>query len=113
MKKTKRNFIKLVDEIKDNGEVVYKTYITPSFIPMRKILDATEILSGNDDYNDAQLFDVMLDFIVDIYQNQFTKEDLLEKLHAPDAINEIESQISFVAEGQLSDERKKELERII
>ena len=55
----------------------------------------------------------MLDMVVDIYNNQFTKDDLLDRLHAPDAVEELQGQIEFIAQGQMDEERKKELARII
>lgn len=50
--------------------------------------------------------DQMLDMVVDIYNNQFTKDDLLDRLHAPDAVEELQQQIQFIAQGQMDEERK-------
>ncbi len=60
-----------------------------------------------------QLFDMMIDFVVSVYENQFTRDDVLDRLHAPDATEELQSQIQFVAQGQMGDERKKELKKMI
>jgi hypothetical protein len=47
--------------------------------------------------------DQMLDMVVDIYNNQFTKDDLLDRLHAPDAVEELQQQIQFIAQGQMDE----------
>ena len=118
----KRNFIKLTQiDKKGNavtdteGNAKYDTFITPTQIPFRKIYDAADLMDGEGegDKSSKEGFDEMLDMVVDIYNNQFTKDDLLDRLHAPDAIEELNGQIEFIAQGQMDDERKKELARII
>ena len=118
----KRNFIKLTQiDKKGNavtdteGNAKYDTFITPTQIPFRKIYDAADLMDGEGegDKSSKEGFDEMLDMVVDIYNNQFTKDDLLDRLHAPDAIEELQQQIQFIAQGQMDDERKKELARII
>ncbi|MFE5428168.1 phage tail assembly chaperone G [Peribacillus simplex] len=42
-----------------------------------------------------------------MYNKQFTKEDLFNGLHAPDAIQTLQEQIIFVAQGRQNDETKK------
>jgi hypothetical protein len=106
------NFIKLAKE-STNGEIEYKTYVTPAFIPFTMLYEATDIMSGLEDKSEREAMDVMLDYVVRIYQNQFTKEELLQGLSAPEAIQTIQQQIEFVASGQLDDARKKELKEIL
>lgn len=118
---TKRNFIKLVkldDEgkakVNADGDVQYETFITPTMIPFRKIYDAADLMDGQDKGDSAQeSMDEMLDMVVDIYGGQFTKDDLLDRLNAPDAVDELTQQIEFIAQGQMDDERKKELAQMI
>ena len=119
---TKRNFIKLIQIDKkgnavtdSEGNAKYDTFITPTHIPFRKIYDAADLMdeSSNEENSAQENIDQMLDMVVDIYNNQFTKDDLLDRLHAPDAIEELQQQIQFIAQGQMDDERKKELARII
>ena len=45
-------------------------------------------MDGASDENTSaqENIDQMLDMVVDIYNNQFTKDDLLDRLHAPDAV---------------------------
>ncbi|MGX0210222.1 phage tail assembly chaperone G [Staphylococcus epidermidis] len=118
----KRNFIKLVQVDKKGnavtdteGNAKYDTFITPTQIPFRKIYDAADLMDdASDEETSAQEnIDQMLDMVVDIYNNQFTKDDLLDRLHAPDAVEELQQQIQFIAQGQMDEERKKELARII
>lgn len=117
---TKRNFIKLV-QVDNKGKAVldsdgnpkYDTFITPAQIPFRMIYNATDLMDGSDEESSKQSMDEMLDLVVNIYQKQFTKDDLLDRLHAPDAVDELTQQIEFIAQGQMDDERKKELAQMI
>lgn len=118
----KRNFIKLT-QINDKKEPItdsegnpkHDTYLTPTQIPFRKIYDAADLMDGasNETASAQQNMDQMLDMVVDIYGNQFSKDDLLDRLHAPDAVEELQQQIEFIAQGQMDDERKKELAKMI
>ena len=118
----KRNFIKLTQIDKKGNAVTYSegnakfdTYITPTQIPFRKIYDASDLMDGESDESTSvkENIDQMLDMVVDIYNNQFTKDDLLDRLHAPDAVEELQQQIQFIAQGQMDEERKKQLAKMI
>jgi len=104
----KRNFIKLIKEIKKDGTPVFDTYLTPTQIPFRKIYDAADFMDGasSEETSAQQNMDQMLDMVVNIYDNQFTKDDLLDGLHAPDAVEELREQISFIAQGNGRREKK-------
>lgn len=117
----KRNFIKLVKvdkkgnlETDTEGNPKYDTFLTPTQIPFRKIYDAADLMDTQEETKSTkENMDEMLDMVVDIYNKQFTKNDLLDRLHAPDAVEELQQQIEFIAQGQLDDERKKELAKMI
>src|SRR5699024_1965847 len=118
----KRNFIKLIQiDKKGNavtdteGNAKFDTYITPTQIPFRKIYDAADLMDGASDENTSaqENIDQMLDMVVDIYNNQLTKEKLLDRVQEPDAVKELQGKIKFIAQGQMDEERKKELARII
>ncbi|HJA89837.1 MAG TPA: hypothetical protein H9948_03505 [Candidatus Jeotgalibaca merdavium] len=118
----KRNFIKLIQiDKKGNavtdteGNAKYDTFITPTQIPFRKIYDAADLMDGAEDENTSaqENIDQMLDMVVDIYNNQFTKDDLLDRLHAPDAVEELQQQIQFIAQGQMDEQRQKKLAQMI
>ncbi|TDM35190.1 phage tail assembly chaperone G [Macrococcoides canis] len=116
----KRNFIKLVENVQEvvekNAEPKFKTFVTPSFIPLRKIYDATDIqneLENNNNLTEREQMDMMLDMVVDIYGKQFTKNELLEGLHSPDAGVELMEQMEWVVQGKMDEARKKELAKMI
>jgi hypothetical protein len=53
------------------------------------------------------MIEKMLDFVAnDLYKGQFTKEDLINGLHAPEAVEILLEQLLFVANGQQTDETK-------
>ena len=118
----KRNFIKLVQVDKKGnavtdteGNAKFDTFITPTQIPFRKIYDAADLMDGASDVekSEQENIDQMLDMVVDIYNHQFTKDYLLDRLHAPDAVEELQQQIEFIAQGQMDEERQKKLAQMI
>ncbi|MEK5524144.1 phage tail assembly chaperone G [Heyndrickxia sp. FSL W8-0423] len=117
MANLKRNMIELVKEVKE-GEVVTEKYLTPVFIPLSVVYEALDLvetidksLSGEIDANEEiDLMDQLLNFVSSkLYGNQFTKDELFNGLHGPDAIETLQEQILFIARGRQSDETKKYL----
>ncbi|WP_062105211.1 phage tail assembly chaperone G [Bacillus niameyensis] len=109
MANLKRNMIELVEEVKE-GEIVTKKYLTPVFIPFAVVYEAMDLMneSENEKTSERDLMDKMMTFVADrVYGGQFTKEDLMNKLHAPDAIGTLQDQVMFIAQGQQNDETKK------
>lgn len=111
MANLKRNMIELVKEVKE-GEIVTEKYLTPVFIPLSVVYEAMDLTAelDNEDNKTSEkdMIDKLLDFVANkIYKDQFTKEDLTNGLHAPDAINALQAQILFIAQGQQTDETKK------
>ncbi|WP_412177911.1 phage tail assembly chaperone G [Priestia flexa] len=42
-----------------------------------------------------------------MYKDKFTREELIDGLHAPEAVETLQNQILFVAQGYQTDETKK------
>ena len=113
MTKLKRNYITLVKEVKE-GEVITQTYTTPVFIPFEIIYEAVDIMAGLEAGSQTLKEQVrtFTHFIAkDIYKDQFTVEELIGGLHAPDAVEILRSQIRFVSDGYQSEETKKYMEK--
>lgn len=112
MANLKRNMIELVKEVKE-GEVITQKYLTPPFIPLSVVyqaIDLTAEMAKKTVVNEKEIIDKLLDFVAnDVYKGQFTKEELINGLHAPDAIEVLQQQILFVSRGYQSDETKKYL----
>lgn len=114
MANLKRNMIELVKDVRE-GEIVTEKYLTPVFIPFSVVYEAIdmtqEIDNSEENKNPAsekELIEKLLDFVANkIYNKQFTKEELFNGLHAPDAIQTLQEQIIFVAQGRQTDETKK------
>lgn len=117
MAQLKRNMIELIknpEEANNGGEVEIERYWTPVHLPLKVMYEAVDlseemakIEEGNSKKTFKDALDLMMDFIANrAYNNQFTKEDLMERLHAPDAINTLQEQIAFIASGQQSDDTK-------
>ncbi|MGG3383082.1 phage tail assembly chaperone G [Heyndrickxia faecalis] len=111
MANLKRNMIELVTDVKE-GEIITKKYLTPPFIPLSVVYEALDLEGELQDRKTSpkETFDKMLDFVATkIYNGQFTKEDLFNGLHAPDAANILREQVLFVAQGRQNEETKKYL----
>ena len=114
MANLKRNMIELVKEVKE-GEIVTQKYLTPVFIPMSVVyeaIDMTEEIEKSEGDKKAgsekELLEKLMNFVAEkVYNKQFTKEELFNGLHAPDAIQTLQEQIIFVAQGRQTDETKK------
>lgn len=104
----KRNMIELVKEVKGD-EVITERYWTPPFIPFSVVYEAVDLAKKIDEgeMSDVEMFDLLIDFVVDrIYNNQFTKEELMNGIHAPDAVRILQEQVIFVSQGQQSSDTK-------
>ena len=103
LKRNKIQLLKNVEEVEKGGEPEFETYWTPPFIPWRKIREAMQLSSemekGN--VNELEMMDKMADFVAnDIYGGRFTKDDLFDRLHAPDGNNVIIKQVQFLSTGE-------------
>lgn len=117
MTQLKRNMIELVknpDEINKGGEPEFEKYWTPAFLPFEVTLEAVDLMAKLEELEDEggegikSLFDLLIDFTANkAYGKQFTVNELKERLHAPDALGLLQSQLIFIAQGQQTDETKK------
>ena len=111
MANLKRNMIELVKDVKE-GEIVTEKYLTPVFIPMSVVYEAIDLAEelGKGQSKEKEMIDKLLDFVANkVYKGQFTKSELIDGLHAPSAIQSLQEQILFIAQGQQTDETKEYL----
>ncbi|UII58121.1 hypothetical protein LS684_21095 (plasmid) [Cytobacillus spongiae] len=115
MANLKRNMIELVKEVKE-GEIVTEKFLTPVFLPFSVVYEAIDMMEEiekseeetKNSNSEKELINKLLDFVANkVYNKQFTKDDLFNGLHAPDAIQTLQEQIMFVAQGRQTDETKK------
>ncbi|MHD0383341.1 phage tail assembly chaperone G [Staphylococcus simulans] len=118
MSKLKRNYIQLVENPKAK-EIKMETFLTPHFIPLDVLYEATDIMAeleevenGEREMSFKEQLDKLIDAVVKIYGNQFTKKDVQQRLHAPDAIEALQKQIEFIANGQQDEQTKKFIQSI-
>lgn len=108
----KRNMIELVknpEEALRGGEVEMEKFWTPPFIPFSKVREAMQLASEMEKgkLTETEMIDRLIDFIVDVYGKQFTKEDVYNRIHGPDAVQVLQENIIFVAQGNESSSTKK------
>lgn len=107
MANLKRNMIELVknpDEVVKGGEVELEKYWTPPFIPFKKVREAIELSQDLEKEGTSELdaMDKLATFVVDVYGEQFTKDDLFDRVHGPDAIVTMQDNLMFIAQGTQS-----------
>lgn len=107
-KQNKTMSIKLVTDVKDNGELVTKEYYTPNFIPFSKLMKATATLDKLEDKSEMEAMEVTFSIISDLYNNQFTVEELMDGLDSRVAVSVIEKNMEYLTSGVAEEENKAE-----
>jgi len=117
MAKLKRTFIELVknvEEVEKGGEPELEKVWTPYFLPWKTVREGMQILMEKEksQENDFEMIEAMEEFVVNkVFTGQITVEDLQERLHAPNAMETMQSVVEFVTSGQESDELRAFLEK--
>ncbi|SEQ23733.1 hypothetical protein SAMN05216232_1992 [Virgibacillus subterraneus] len=109
----KRNMIELVKDVKQ-GELITENYLTPLFIPMKMVYEAIDMMEAIEDSagsakSEKEIIDKLSIFVVNLYDKQFTKEELNNGLHGPEATQKLQQQVLFAARGVQDDDTKKYL----
>lgn len=112
-KQTKLNFIELIKDVNENGEVETKVYFTPKFIPFSKLLELTETLEAMEEKTEIEAMNEMFNVVADLYNNQFTVKELQDGLHAPEAVATLQEQISFISEGKITEDNEARLKELL
>lgn len=108
-KQFKQMSIELITDVKEDGEVVVTTYKTKGFIPFSKLMKITKKLEGMDKLSEQEAMEETFKVICeDLYENQFTFDQLMDGLHAPDAAKVIEENITFLSTGELPKKEKED-----
>lgn len=130
--KLKRNYIQLVNNVKEvqekDAEPKFETFLTPHFIPTSLWYETIDVMEEVEEMENKANKDLqagkpvsqtklmrdqmqqLQDVVLKIYGNQFTKEQLMDGLHAPNMIEELGEQVSFIARGQQNEASKKFVE---
>lgn len=116
-KKTKRNFIELIKEVNDKGEITKtKVYLTPVFIPFSKFTKKMkEVIELEKDMKRSE-YEKLPEFfaiISDLYSNQFTVDEMLDGLHTPEAMTEVRNQLEFFSDGIVQEENEAKLKELL
>lgn len=112
-KQTKLNFIELIKDVDENGELKTEVYFTPKFIPFSKLMDLTEKLEAMEEKTETEAMHEMFQVVADLYDNKFTVEELQNGLHAPEAVSTLQEQIAFISEGKLTEANEARLKELL
>ncbi|WP_337227982.1 phage tail assembly chaperone G [Staphylococcus succinus] len=112
-KQTKVNFIELIKGENENGELETEIFVTRKFIPFPELMELTKRLEALKDKSEMEAMQEMFKIVADLYKGKFTVEELMNGLHAPEAVETLQEQIQFVSEGYVSEEHQKQLKEIL
>lgn len=106
MSNLKRNMIELImnpAEAAQGAEPDIEKFWSSPFIPLSTTYEALDLAEQMEsgEKTEREMFPLMTRFIAEkIYGGNFTAEQLNNGLHAPEAIQTIQDQIIFIAQGQ-------------
>lgn len=100
---TETRAITLVKEVKDNEELVTETYPYPFFPKgglVKRAIDLGAEFEETENVVHSSLFDKLTTFVIELYQNKFTEEELLDGLSADKVIEVFISILMSVLSGE-------------
>lgn len=116
-KKTKRNFIELIKEVDTDGNIKNtKVYLTPAFIPFSKFTKKMKEVTDLENDTKRSEYEKLPEFfaiVTDLYNNQFTVDEMLDGLHTPEAMAEVQNQIAFFSDGVVQKENEAKLKELL
>lgn len=103
------------EDVANGDEAQFKKHWTPAFVSYQKTREAMSLAAkmekdGNEPSKIIDLLDEVENFIVELYGEKFTLEELRNGLHGPDAFPVLIAQIHFISDGQQTDDTKKFLQ---
>lgn len=104
----KNNSIELITEFSETGEPLRtETFLTRGTIKLVMVYECVSFLSLLKDVPNTNEVQQMIDLVTRIYDEQFTKNQLIDGLPSHKAVPELYQQIVFIASGnQVVDEVK-------
>lgn len=101
----KHSKIELATEFNDEGiPTRYETFITRLSIPFSLVYECVSFLASLKDNPDNDELHVMIDIVVRVFDNQFTKNQLIDGLPSYSATHELYKQVVFIGSGQNLDD---------
>lgn len=102
----KSNTIEIVTEFDSSGEPLkWDTFNTRPSLKLSLVYECVSFLSSSTNITSTNELNQLLDLVVRIYDEQFTKSTLIDGLPLENAINYLFEQVLFVASGKGIDEK--------
>lgn len=102
----KSNTIEIVTEFDSSGEPSkWETFNTRPSLKLSLVYECVSFLSSSTNITSTNELNQLLDIVVRIYDEQFTKSTLIDGLPLENAINYLFEQVLFVASGKGIDEK--------
>lgn len=106
----------VVDIVEKEGkqELVYKTYPYPIFVKgsiTKQAIDLGAELEGIEENISSDVVDKMADFVVNVYNQAFTRDELIDGIQAHELMPKLSSVLQFVM--GTGDESKSKQEKFI
>lgn len=100
----KNSTLELVTKIDNEGNVLEReTYVTRPNITLSMVFECVDFLANLEKNSTKIEYHLLADIVTRIYDNQFTKKELMYGLHGHDALKMMIDQVVFVATGNLVD----------
>lgn len=102
----KKDMVLVTDVVKNKegiDELVTKTYPYPIFVKgsiTKQAIDLGAKLEGAESDISSDIVDDMADFVVNVYGDQFDRDELIDGLQAHEVMNKLGDVLSFVMSGE-------------
>jgi len=112
MANLKRHLIELVknpEEVAEGGVPEFEKHWTIPFIPFRKVIEAATLQERLEkgDLSEVKQIEEMANFIAELYKDIPNGDYLIDRLHAPDGMEELRGQIDFIVSGAQSEDESR------
>lgn len=100
-----------IDIVDGEQQLVYKSYPYPIFVKgglVKKAIDIAADMEQTENTTMAQNIDKLADFVVEVYGNQFSRDELIDGIQAHELMEKLSGVLKFVISGEEnSGEQKK------
>ena len=92
-------------------QLEYKTYPYPIFVKgglVKKAIDLAAELENKENEFNGEMVDKLADFTVEVYANQFTRDELIDGIQAHELMIKLSDVLQFVIMGEENKGKQKE-----
>lgn len=99
-------------EVVDGEQVLqYKSYPYPIYVKgglVKRAIDIGADMENKDNEFNAKVIDTLADFTVEVYANQFTRDELIDGIQAHELMEKLTDVLQFIIAGEEKKGKSKE-----